>query len=73
MTIKELLCACNPDVKVCIQRLGYAPAMVVDAWLLMYDICDQPDEKVRELSVENDVLIIGLNRKNGKKGEPYEY
>lgn len=63
MTIKNLLIACIPELDVRIHRIGQMPDHIKKAVELFAEVVDQPDERVRYISVSNDVLIIGLYSK----------
>lgn len=69
MTLKELLCACNPHVKIKLCWEGYEkePTVVTDAWDAMFYACEHPDEKVRSIELHDDVMDIKLFRKKVKK------
>ena len=69
MTLKELLGACDPHVKVKLYWQGYEeePTVVTDAWDAMFYASEHPEETVRNIEVHEDVLDIKLFRKKVKK------
>ena len=69
MTIKELLRACDPRVKVKLYWVGYEdePTVVTDAFDAMFYAYAHPEEKVRIIEVHDDVMDIKLFRKKVMK------
>lgn len=54
MTIKELLIACDPDLDV------HALGRKTTAFDLLVDLVDQPDDKVVYITIDHEVLEIGV-------------
>lgn len=66
MTIKELLIKCEPDLDVRIVRSG-SKSIIMEAWDLLFDLSDQPDEKVCSITTDHEVLVIELFGKEDNK------